>query len=462
MSPACPVKIPSPHSPRRARASRQLPLLPLLLPPPLLLLLLLRAPGLLASPSPPPLLAAEEAVLRAAVAEAFGLAPSYGESCAPCARGDNVGALVRLAFHDAAGRSAVPGAGGAGPNGCIDDSEPANAGLVAVRATLEAVRTAFGPQRVSRADLWVLAAAHATQLASTAANFSQVRSSGLPFLSAPLALPVRYGRGDDASCAGFDAGRLPSPSNSWAATVSRFGEFGMSAQHVTALLGAHTLGRCERANSGIEGGWTATQSSFSNAFFALYFFVPWRHNESDPSPDVWDSTANAADGSGRQVPVILLRSDVELGLATAADDGSAANGTCDAFDLQTAPAVCPHRLGLDLIVRYANFSGGTELWFADYAPAWRLMTEFGYAEDPASPGGNALVPAASAAPAAGAASSPATGLDAPTGAALGGVFGGFLLGFALARCRFGARGSGADGAGPLAPLVGGARGYGAL
>jgi hypothetical protein len=39
----------------------------------------------------------------------------------------------------------VPGTGGAGgPNGCIDDSEPATKGLTEVRATLDAVWAAFG------------------------------------------------------------------------------------------------------------------------------------------------------------------------------------------------------------------------------------------------------------------------------------------------------------------------------
>jgi hypothetical protein len=46
--------------------------------------------------------------------------------------GSALGVLVRLAFHDAAGGGGTCGATSPGPNGCIDPSSPANAGLASV------------------------------------------------------------------------------------------------------------------------------------------------------------------------------------------------------------------------------------------------------------------------------------------------------------------------------------------
>jgi len=59
--------------------------------------------------------------LEANIENAFGLRPFYGEVCSPCAGGDAVGVLVRLAFHDASGPN--------GADGCIDFSTGENAGV---------------------------------------------------------------------------------------------------------------------------------------------------------------------------------------------------------------------------------------------------------------------------------------------------------------------------------------------
>ena len=37
-------------------------------------------------------------------------------------------------------------------------------------------------------------------------------------------------------------------------------------------MGAHSLGRATYSESGFDGGWTATQSSFSNNYYKVSFF----------------------------------------------------------------------------------------------------------------------------------------------------------------------------------------------
>ena len=345
------------------------------------------APG--ATSPYPPLTAEQEARLRSAISRQFSLSPSYGDACAPCAAGDAIGAMVRLPFHDASGGGGPAGAEPGGPNGCIDPATAANDGLLDVIANLDAAREAAGlagpaPPAISRADLWVLAGAHAIQLASTVGNATAAALSGLPLLSSPLVLPVRYGRADAAACSTWDTGRLPAPTFSYADTIARFGAggggsgvaagagFGMTPTEVTAILGAHTLGRAEAANSGFEGGWTASQSSFSNAFYVLMLQAPW--DESATVRDQWDGNATLPGSNGVTVPILLFRSDVEMALATSLPGN---NDTCPVFE-DDNPVVpkCPHTAGYDTVARFVQ---STDAWFSEFTPAWQKMTESNYA-----------------------------------------------------------------------------------
>ena len=65
---------------------------------------------------------AQVTAIEADIISTFRLRPTYGELCSPCAEGDTIGVLLRMAFHDAVG-------GGGGSNGCIDFTAPDNNGL---------------------------------------------------------------------------------------------------------------------------------------------------------------------------------------------------------------------------------------------------------------------------------------------------------------------------------------------
>lgn len=98
---------------------------------------------------------ADVTAIKGKIVNKFGLAASYGDSCngklISCPMGDNMGALLRLAFHDAAGYS--------GPNGCIDFTATENNGLQEVVATLNQLYAEESwNQTISKADLYVLAA----------------------------------------------------------------------------------------------------------------------------------------------------------------------------------------------------------------------------------------------------------------------------------------------------------------
>lgn len=68
--------------------------------------------------------------------------------------GDNIGALVRLPFHDALGGGRPSGKGG--PNGCVDFTFSGNAGLEEVVLQLQGIYNASWTTTLSFADFIVL------------------------------------------------------------------------------------------------------------------------------------------------------------------------------------------------------------------------------------------------------------------------------------------------------------------
>jgi len=200
--------------------------------------------------------AAELAGLKARLS---GLLPSVEP-----ARRVLLGGLVRLAFHDAGTFDpADPLATRA--NGCVNLDSQANAGLDRIIETLSPV---CDGALVSRADCWQLAANAATEAAS----------------STPLSIPFRVGRVDlgasQSLCADGSAFaralNLPNAERSLEHTSAVFvARMGFTEREVTALMGAHTLGRADLGDSGYDGEWTAAASSFDNQYYRDMVDIPW-------------------------------------------------------------------------------------------------------------------------------------------------------------------------------------------
>ena len=156
------------------------------------------------------------------------------------ARGHFLGGIVRLAAHDLMDYDPGRARGDEmGPDGCFDPDHRNNAGLSRVWCDgcplqrLHARR--YG--HVSRADFWVAAANAAIR--QTSGGALDLRDT------------FRWGRRDRDECGGSGA-RLPRPAGCRETEEVFLRRMGLSWRDVTALLGAHTLGRGDRRVSSVR------------------------------------------------------------------------------------------------------------------------------------------------------------------------------------------------------------------
>lgn len=290
--------------------------------------------------------------MKTDITNTFGLFPSYGDSCnsktKPCSNGDNMGALVRLAFHDATG--------GGGPNGCLDWTSGYHNGLEDVVNTVSKLYQSYS-SIISLSDFWVLSANVAVEYGST-----QIKLSNLDPSPGPLILPFRVGRIDAIVC--DDTSMLPDADNTWEQTNKLFGgRMGMKVKEVVAIMGAHSLGRTQLANSGYDGGWTAYQSTFSNQYYKNFGISKWLNNN-DSSVWVGGST-------------MLLQADVELLYKT--NNSLSSSNYCDTFYNFTETTKCNHQTeSSPFFLSYADSNQGNQYFYGNFSLAWQKMTEYLY------------------------------------------------------------------------------------
>lgn len=263
---------------------------------------------------------------------------------------DLLGGLVRLAFHDS---GSFDGSSG-GADGCVDLNATENRGLAPIIEQLAPIVARAGAS-LSRADVWALAAAVAVEYA------------GGPQLD------FEMGRVDSAACVGH-AMRLPDAQQGHEHIREIFvNRLGFAEREVTALMGAHVLGRAEVGNSGYSGPWVLENSRFTNTYFRDLLNIPWNRDERavfEGSPrHQWN---------GRGGNTMMLNTDIEIAFDTSSGcsraggnrnrgngDGNGGNG-------------CPRAdHGFSAAVTEFAAPQGRQAFFNTFAPAWRKLASLG-------------------------------------------------------------------------------------
>ncbi|KAJ1798653.1 heme peroxidase [Coemansia sp. RSA 2399] len=167
--------------------------------------------------------------------------------------------FVRLAWHASGTFDKMTRSGGS--NGATirfppESNHGANAGLDVARARLEPLKKKY--PHISYGDLYTLAGVVAVQE-----------------LGGPT-VRWRPGRSDDKTekeCT--PDGRLPDAAQGADHVRNIFYRMGFNDQEITALVGAHALGRCHTTRSGFDGPWNASPTSFTNFFYTELLNNQW-------------------------------------------------------------------------------------------------------------------------------------------------------------------------------------------
>ncbi|KAJ1922004.1 heme peroxidase [Mycoemilia scoparia] len=185
--------------------------------------------------------------------------------------------FVRLAWHTSGTFDKTKGDGGS-TGGTIrfhpEAGYGANAGLDIARNRLEVVKR-NNPQ-ISYGDLYTLAGVVAVQE-----------------LGGPV-IPWRPGREERLSASSCTSdGRLPDGAKGASHVRDIFYRMGFDDKEITALIGAHTLGRCHPNRSGFDGPWNASPTTFTNFFFTELKNQDW-------VPKKWDGPFQYVDKASGQ------------------------------------------------------------------------------------------------------------------------------------------------------------------
>jgi hypothetical protein len=169
--------------------------------------------------------------------------------------------FLRLAFHDCVGVC----------DGCVDLTNPENFGLMTPIQALRPVVAKFANSqtRLTRADIWALSSAVGAEVMQTRDRISfDLLSVGR--VNCENANTVcRNQQGQVHACSDVRGPNRHHPSvNSNSRDLFGFfnDEFGFSTKQTVAIMGAHTLGKLRRQNSGIDGpnGWLLNNKVFDN------------------------------------------------------------------------------------------------------------------------------------------------------------------------------------------------------
>ena len=287
--------------------------------------------------------------------------------------------FVRLGFHDCVG----------GCDGCVDLLNADNKGLEVAITVLESIVSKFAVNGVTRSDIWALAA-------MTYAD----RHQGRPRIDFPFKW---YGRptcemlntvchnvtGEDVPCSPTQGPHrvLPSSNLDTHGILDYFDKtFGFNAQETVALMGAHTLGKVQRANTGFVGdGWDSDPSLLDNAYFSglvggnstndtladLMNVIPtWRRTLINNTDLVGSNIPNRHEW--QQEKKVMLNSDISL----VRDFNGRIKPNGKVRCAFTGKKMCP--AALLTIHHVAMYRNNNMLWVEDFRDVFTFMLEFPY------------------------------------------------------------------------------------
>jgi len=224
-------------------------------------------------------------------------------------------------------------------------SQPSNAGLAEVIAQVDPLWRPFC-DRISRADFWQLAAKTAIEestpyIESRRGRLSVLEDGSLDVVANPkkdkdadgvqavrrrlrrllkgdallehFVLPFRWGRQDATNCTLLRDRQASGERGPAEIQRVLMTNLGLDVPEAVALMGAHTLGRCDMNNSGYNSTWKDRPDLFTTAYYKLLVVARWdRVAMTNPHTGERIYQWNINHKSSRDQNAMMLAADMQL------------------------------------------------------------------------------------------------------------------------------------------------------
>ncbi|XP_067938850.1 putative ascorbate peroxidase [Watersipora subatra] len=174
---------------------------------------------------------------------------------------------VRLVYHSCVGNT--------GCDGCINSKTMNNLGLMTVYYDAISLWKKLG-RPIGLADFIVLLGTVSVETA-----FAQPGGPGR------RQLPFRTGRRSCSDPINYNLDHVFAMGQNTDSVEFLMGQFGLTRKLAIALLGAHSLGRCNPETSGFFGPWDNTQQTLDNAYYLALMNGNWRLVDSSNGFTQW-------------------------------------------------------------------------------------------------------------------------------------------------------------------------------
>jgi hypothetical protein len=150
---------------------------------------------------------------------------------------------------------------------------------------------------------------------------------------------------------------------------------GFTTLEWSALLGAHTLGRMERNNSGFEGPWVsvrAEQNVFNNRYYRELISNNWARFTQTNNLKLWKIPTTNTGTIPSTNPIRML--DTDAGMFWRISDGQ-----CQITRVTNSCPEEPRRTnsGSNLPTIIRSYAANNAAWLGNFSAGWSKLTNFG-------------------------------------------------------------------------------------
>ncbi len=257
-------------------------------------------------------------------------------------------------------------------------ANPDNAGLDKPINVLQNIANSFSNRGLTRTDIWMLAGLVATETAIPASErdiLFDIQWIGRKTCETKVDCGVDF-NGNPTTCTpmrGPHVGQAHATMGTRSLQAFFEDEFNFNPQQVTALMGAHSVGRMRRENSGFSGRWDLSEAQMDGGYWIELIGQPPNFNLETVNNNDLSGIPNRRQWAGiinPQSRVTMLHTDIAL--VRFVDDMQNGNSNCD-FN---GPNACTR--DTPFMPHAERYTRDNRAWLMDFRDVFNILIDHGH------------------------------------------------------------------------------------